>query len=391
MAIARLKKLLRSGALIIGAGLVLTFLYTKLMERVPKDNTWKRQLDRSNLPGPEDTLQQLQERDFEISNERDSEVLKGQCKWVEPWFSKHSQWKHTQLVFYGKPIMQALKAICIERHWKMTLIINDTSSGLKQLEHLTSLNNTFTIVITASRYYKHSLIQRLANSTNTLVSAIRYAYKITGGKKGQLVAFRKHFTTHGCDLEQHEVMPRSFILDDSQDCVQFFRYANSKPDAWWVLKQSQGYGGTGITIHHNLTKLHKDFGICSSNNEFVIQEYLSNILLIEKRKFDVRGLVLIANTNPYMLFYHDGYLRLSIKEFSASGDRSVHITNSHLQVMTKGYLPDKHIWSFARFQSYLDEHFPNNDGFVSNELIPFIKNTAVFIVREGELKTLVLT
>lgn len=305
------------------------------------------------------------------------------CRWVEPWFAD-KMWPNTYLIFYGKPIMQAVKSICVHRHWKMTMILNDSATGLMELKRLSSPSNSFTIAFTSSRALRHPVIQRLANSTSALVSAIRYAYKITGAKKGQLEAFRNHFHLYGCTLEDMNVMPRSFLLDSPLECVQFFKYANSRPSSWWVLKTSQGYGGDGITVLPNLTSLHDRFGKCSKQNgEFIVQEYLSDLLLVERRKFDVRGLVLIAGTNPYMLFYHDGYLRVSVKNFDMHGGRSVHLTNSHVQVHSDGFAPEKHFWSFARFQEFLDKNLPENDGFVERKLVPFIKKTSLFILRTG--------
>ena len=305
------------------------------------------------------------------------------CRWVEPWFANKT-WPHTHLIFYGKPIMQAVKSICVHRHWKMTMVLNDSSSGLKELERLTSVSQTFIVAFTSSRALRHSVIQRLANSTNALVSAIRYAYKITGAKKGQLEAFRKQFHLYDCNMDEMKVMPRSFLLDNPSDCVHFFKYANSRPSSWWVLKTSQGYGGDGITVLPNLTSLHNRFGTCSNKHkEFIVQEYLSDLLLVEGRKFDVRALVLIAGTSPYMLFYHNGYLRVSVKDFNMHGDRSVHLTNSHVQVHSDGFAPEKHFWSFERFQEFLDRTNPRNDKFVERRLIPFIKKISLFILKTG--------
>ena len=308
------------------------------------------------------------------------------CGWVEPWFEKKT-WKRVQLIFYGKPIMQAVKRICVQRHWKMMIIPNESNPiSVKELQRQTSSSNVFTVLFTSSRQYHLHIIQDLANSTNALVSSIRYAFKTTGPKKEQLMAFREHFLSYGCTLEKVGIMPQSFLMDDQQDCVQFFKYAHSNPASWWVLKKSQGYGGEGITIHQNMSLLYKKFGMCKGNGEFIIQEYLSNLLLVERRKFDVRGLVLIAGTNPYFLFYHQGYLRVSVSDFSFKGDRNIHITNSHLQVTSRDFHPEKHFWSFERFQEFLDTHHPNNGDFVENKLIPFIKNTSLFLLQSSKLK-----
>lgn len=314
-------------------------------------------------------------------------VHRGDCRWVEPWFTK-KRWEHVQLIFYGKPIMQVVKRLCIQRHWKMMLILNDSNpNSQKELQKLVSSSpqDTFTILYTSSRQYHLPIIQELANSTNALVSSIRYAFKTSGPKKEQLKAFRAHFVAHGCTLEEVGIMPRSFLLDDSQECVQFFKYADSSPTRWWVLKMSQGYGGEGITVHQNMSLLYRKFGTCKGTEEYIVQEYLSDLLLVEGRKFDVRGLILIAGTNPYFLFFHESYLRVSVSNFAFNGKRNVHITNSHLQVMSKDFDPEKHFWSFARFQEFLDANHPDNQDFMENKLIPFIKKTALFLLQSSKI------
>ena len=303
---------------------------------------------------------------------------------IEPRLA-NQKWAETQLIFYGKPIMQAVKSICIQREWKVKLILDDSESGLVQLEKTLS-PHVFTIAVVPSRALRHPLIRKLANSTNSLVAAIRYTYKITGAKKAQLQAFRKHFDSYGCSLEDIGILPRSFLLDDPVDCVQFFKYASSHTSSWWVLKASQGYGGNGITILSNLTSAYRDFGACRNKEEFIMQEYLSDLLLVEGRKFDVRALVLIAGTDPYLLFHHDGYLRVSVKEFDlkSEADKAVHLTNSHVQAFSEGFRPEKHYWSYPQFQGYLDERYPENGGFVTNRLVPFIKKISAMILNIGE-------
>lgn len=395
------KKLLRVSLLVVLLCGCLTFSYHLATDRdtrkQPELQHQRRLSEEDRLPRKEGSIHKEEEEEEAWSNHslqvdgkplKESTLLHGDdCRWVEPWFTKKT-WKQVQLIFYGKPIMQVVKRICIQRHWKMMLILNDSSpDSLKELQRQVSSSqhhDTFTILFTASRLYHRSIIQELANSSNALVSSIRYAFKTTGAKKEQLKAFRAHFIQHGCTLEETGIMPLSFLVDNSRDCVQFFKYANSNPNSWWVLKVSHGYGGEGITIHQNMSLLYRKFGTCKDTGEFVIQEYLSNLLLVERRKFDVRGIVLIAGTSPYFLFYHEGYLRVSVSDFSFSGDRNVHITNSHLQVTSKDFDPEKHFWSFERFQEFLDTYHPDNGDFVENKLIPFIKNIALFLLQSSE-------
>ena len=304
-----------------------------------------------------------------------------------PWF-RGKDWRETYLVFYGKPIMLVLKSIGRRRGWKVKLILKDSLSGLEDLQSLIS-NGRLLITITSSRAYQHRIIQELANSyNNSLVSTIENAHKVTGAKKTQLSMFRAHFQLFGCSLEDAEIMPRSYILSDAYQCTCFFKYAYVHPNTWWVLKPSDGYGGEGITIYSNLTLLYKKFGTCASREDYIIQEYLPDLLLLEKRKFDIRALILISGTSPYLLFHHEGYLRVSVKQFNLAGGRSVHLTNTHVQYTDEDFLLDKHFWRFQQFQDYLNKYHPENNEFVSNRLVPFIHKVSMFILQTGESKFL---
>lgn len=70
--------------------------------------------------------------------------------------------------------------------------------------------------------------------------------------------------------------------------------------------------------------------------KFVIQKYITNPLLIEKRKFDLRvfGVAQVLGGDSGLrefrgYFYKEGYLRTSSREFSIDDldNRYVHLTN----------------------------------------------------------------
>ena len=54
--------------------------------------------------------------------------------------------------------------------------------------------------------------------------------------------------------------------------------------------------------------------LCGSiYKNIVMQRYISNPLLIEGHKFDFRIYMLVASTNPLIVYYHDGFLRVSLE------------------------------------------------------------------------------
>jgi tubulin--tyrosine ligase len=116
----------------------------------------------------------------------------------------------------------------------------------------------------------------------------------------------------------------------------------------WIVKPGENSNrGRGIEIFKDLEAI-KDFvETCSRENEpektkFVIQKYIANPLLVEKRKFDLRvfGVASIMGGNEFRgYFYREGYLRTSSREYDIKdiGNRYVHLTNDAIQKKSSDY------------------------------------------------------
>ena len=60
----------------------------------------------------------------------------------------------------------------------------------------------------------------------------------------------------------------------------------------------------------------------------IVQHYIETPLLVEKRKFDIRAYRVIPSTMPFIVFYHKGYVRITIEEYNLDSlDLSTHLTN----------------------------------------------------------------
>ena len=82
----------------------------------------------------------------------------------------------------------------------------------------------------------------------------------------------------------------------------------------------------------------------------IIQKYITNPLLINKKKFDIRCYMLIANTKPILALFHHGYLRLSINEFDNEDNNLItHLTNQVWQ-----FFPFKYFKILYKFSVILD-------------------------------------
>lgn len=93
----------------------------------------------------------------------------------------------------------------------------------------------------------------------------------------------------------------------------------------------------------------------------LVQKYLTKPLLLNGKKFDIRVYGLVSRCTPtqFTSFYHPGYVRLSLEDFtmdeSRLGDNFVHLTNASIQKKHKDYKERglESIWSFEQLGEYL--------------------------------------
>lgn len=86
-------------------------------------------------------------------------------------------------------------------------------------------------------------------------------------------------------------MPDSFLLpDEIQDLEMHMRHF---PNQTFICKPSRGRGGEGISLAKKFSDLPK----AAFTNEFLVQRYIENPLLISNKKFDLRIYVVIKGVD----------------------------------------------------------------------------------------------
>ncbi|NWR77097.1 TTL10 polyglycylase, partial [Centropus unirufus] len=173
-------------------------------------------------------------------------------------------------------------------------------------------------------------------------------------------------------LKMKDFFPESFRLDLEDEKNAFLKLC--KEEQIWICKPNSSNRGRGIfllkipaagnALQLNLGNteeylLNKKMSHKASQAR-IVQRYIQQPLLLEGKKFDVRSYLLIACTAPYVLFFAQGYVRLSCVNYdAASDDLTVHLTNQYMQKKNSLYrdLKDETVWRMEHFNSYVNEKF----------------------------------
>jgi tubulin polyglutamylase TTLL11 len=86
--------------------------------------------------------------------------------------------------------------------------------------------------------------------------------------------------------------PVSFLLPD--EAYELEDYMRINPNQTFIAKPSKGRGGDGIFLVKKFSDLPKS----ALTHDFIVQRYIDNPLLIDKKKFDLRIYVVIKGINP---------------------------------------------------------------------------------------------
>jgi tubulin monoglycylase TTLL3/8 len=133
---------------------------------------------------------------------------------------------------------------------------------------------------------------------------------------------------------------------------------------------SRGRGIVVLSKYYDILKYIKE----AKGRNWVIQKYIENPLIINKRKFDIRQWVLVTSWNPLTVWiYTDNYVRFAMLEYDPKNQNKYsHLTNNCL-AQTFQQSPehkkkikdesesgsddeDENIWSCQDFQEYLNAH-----------------------------------
>ena len=89
--------------------------------------------------------------------------------------------------------------------------------------------------------------------------------------------------------------------------------ANQKPDNLWIVKPTQSSQGKGIYLIDEISEINL------KDDRVVICKYISNPLLVNSHKFDLRIYVLVTCIDPLRIYvYNEGLVRFASEPYDTN-------------------------------------------------------------------------
>ncbi|XP_013398741.1 tubulin polyglutamylase TTLL4 [Lingula anatina] len=138
--------------------------------------------------------------------------------------------------------------------------------------------------------------------------------------------------------EDYGIFPETFVLPE--DKVALKRAWNSSDKhRTWLLKPPCAFGGRGIEVVQDWKKVPK-------KEHTVVQRYISNPLLVNGSKIDLRVYVHVTSINPLRIYVNpEGLVRISVEKYTMKdiNNRAIHLTNKDINDKNSLYYVDEQL------------------------------------------------
>ena len=213
-----------------------------------------------------------------------------------------------------------------------------------------------------SSLHTHNKLEHNYHLTNkkTLLLSLRKYCEVTNEPLIGLIPLTFHISNGLADIELVRFMDLHTVVSDSGE---------RKLKGVWIVKPGENTNrGTGIAVCGTIEQVkaeisaHSVCPLSGLKRTFILQKYIENPLLINRRKFDIRCFALVTAINSVIqcYFYQEGYLRTSSKEFSLkdTSNRLIHLTNDAVQKYSEDYgkYESGNKLSYSDLQRYMDAH-----------------------------------
>ncbi|MCH9743374.1 MAG: tubulin--tyrosine ligase family protein [Gammaproteobacteria bacterium] len=197
-----------------------------------------------------------------------------------------------------------------------------------------------------------------------------------------------HLTRHLNERpESKKFYKESYRLYEPQDMQNFMQaLEQSDKQDIWILKPVDLSKGRGIHIVTDCQPL-IDYFVKNAVSElvektiakkkYIIQRYITDVLLLDGRKSEFRVYFLIKCLDPFEVYlYDEGVVRLCTTPFKLGDfdNKSIHVTNVYQQKQQKEYDPNLRLkWTFLQLQTYVEKNgYTDNMHYVNEVMMPAV-------------------
>jgi hypothetical protein len=139
--------------------------------------------------------------------------------------------------------------------------------------------------------------------------------------------------------EDYNYMAETYYYPHDKKIIKekFRKYELNMNDLW-LVKPAHLFGGYGIRIFESL----KDI----KAKNYLLTKYISNLDLINNKKYDLRLYVLVTGLRPLRIYFNqEGLIRIAAQNFTLNEEfiknRYVHLTNTGVNSISKDFIvPD---------------------------------------------------
>jgi hypothetical protein len=138
--------------------------------------------------------------------------------------------------------------------------------------------------------------------------------------------------------EDFAFTPASFLLPD--EVVELEEYMRKNPNYTFIAKPSKGRGGDGIFLVRKFHELPRS----ALTHDFLVQRYIENPYVFDKKKFDLRLYVVIKGVDPLEAYLCDeGLARFCTSNYAKPDHNNIrnlymHLTNFSLNKNSDNFI-----------------------------------------------------
>ena len=129
----------------------------------------------------------------------------------------------------------------------------------------------------------------------------------------------------------------------------------------WIMKPSNLSRGRGVTCVDSLKPIEESLS-ATNDSGLIVQKYIENPLIIDKRKFDIRQWVLVTSLNPLTIYmWKEPYLRFGAEDYIMDDLNNIysHLTNNSIAKHSSQFKKEKKfegdMWKCSNFEKLLGE------------------------------------